>query len=96
MGYCNPWRNGAKEMQVQREAKACNNFKKRAKPPKGKKICVCRDCQYNNPTPDGHWCALLQDYKAARECISFKEKDYNHDEAISKRYVDRWNELNSL
>lgn len=95
-GSCKPWVNGATVAKVQREMMACSNFRKRRKPPKSKKVCVCRECQYNNPTPDGHWCALLQDYKAAKECISFKKKDYSHDEAMPARFVDKWNELNSL
>ena len=96
IGYCNPYKNGAKEMSVQRENKACRNFRKGRKPPKGGKVCACRECQYNNPTPDGHWCAFYKCYMAQKKCVSFKEKDYNHDDVMPKRFADKWNELNSL
>lgn len=95
-GHCKPWKNGPAELSCQREAQACQNFRKRRKPPVGKKVCACRECKYNNPTPDGHWCAFLGDYMAPCECSSFCPKDYDHDTAISARYRKKWDDMNAL
>ena len=61
-GSCKPYKNGPAACMCQREMVACSNFRKRKKSPTGKRMCVCRECQYNNPTPDGHFCALLKEY----------------------------------
>lgn len=94
-GYCKPWKNGAVAMSVQRETQACVNFRKRRKSPVGKKTCACRECQYNNPTPDGHFCALLKDYMAPARCVCFKAKDYDHSDAMPERFREKWDEMNA-
>ena len=67
-GSCKPYKNGPAACMCQREMVACSNFRKRKKSPTGKRMCVCRECQYNNPTPDGHFCAnttLLPDVRVS-------------------------------
>ena len=95
MGWCKPFKNGPAQCKCQRDMKACSNFRKRRKPPVGKKTCACRECQYNNPTPDGHWCALLNDYMAPAKCQSFLAKDYDRDKLMPQRYRAKWDEMNA-
>lgn len=95
-GYCKPYKNGPAACMCQREMVACSNFRKRKKSPTGKRMCVCRECQYNNPTPDGHFCALLKEYHSLARCASFREKDYDHDTTIPERFRKKWDEMNAL